>query len=319
MSSFVDTERKRIKEELGYDYMDPLSDVAFKSIFTMDKKHTLIKILAKEFLEVDLNNIKVRHPGFIAKGKNKKGEETDYYFEIDNKKVTIECNRKYNAQLFERNKSHLRRSIIDSNDFEVVQINFDGYDILNLNKAVYKFYIKEESTDSDLYKELIQIFHINLSYFAKILKEGYNSNKKLSIFDKMCLIFQVRTRKVLEEIVKGEDELMNIKKAIEDINNNEGAWRKYTKAELELIIEAKEAMEKGMKQGMEKGMKQGMEKGMEKGMAEGIEKGIEQGIEQGKKEQQIEIAKNMLEKGMDINTIIELTALTEQEIKNINM
>ena len=67
--------------------------------------------------------------------------------------------------------------------FEVVQINYDNYDILKKNKLVYKFSIKEENFDSDLYRELIQIFHINLSYFAKILKEGYNSDKKLSLFD----------------------------------------------------------------------------------------------------------------------------------------
>lgn len=33
---------------------------------------------------------------------------------------------------------------------------------------------------------------------------------------------------------------MNLRKAIEDINNNEGTWEKYSKAEIELAIEVRE-------------------------------------------------------------------------------
>ena len=106
-----------MKREYGYDYMDPLSDVAFKSLFILDKNFTIIKILVKQLLGIDFKTIKVRHPGFVAKGKNKKGEETDYYIEIDNKKITIECNRKKDGDLLDRNKSHLRRMIVDSDDF----------------------------------------------------------------------------------------------------------------------------------------------------------------------------------------------------------
>ena len=164
MSKFIEKEKRRMKREYGYDYMDPLSDVIFKSIFMLDKDYTMIKILVKELLGINFQVIKVRHPGFIARGKNKRGEETDYYFEIDNKKITIECNKKLDKDLIDRNKSHIRRMIVDSDDFEVVQINYDNYDILHENKPVYKFSLKEENSDSELYKELVQIFHINLFY-----------------------------------------------------------------------------------------------------------------------------------------------------------
>ena len=43
------------------------------------------------------------------------------------------------------------------------------------------------------------------------------------------------------------------------------------------------------------------------------QKGIEQGIEQEK----LEVAKKMLAKGIDINTIIEVTELTKEEIEKI--
>ena len=43
----------------------------------------------------------------------------------------------------------------------------------------------------------------------------------------------------------------------------------------------------------------------------------EQGLEQGSKEKQMEIAKNMLNKGTDIKYISEVTNLSEEEIENL--
>ena len=57
--------------------------------------------------------------------------------------------------------------------------------------------------------------------------------------------------------------------------------------------------------------------GLEKGMEKGIKQGIRQGKKQGKKEAQIEAAKRMLAKGIDIETIIECTELTKEEIEKI--
>ena len=51
---------------------------------------------------------------------------------------------------------------------------------------------------------------------------------------------------------------------------------------------------------------------------ESYEHGIEEGMELGSKEKQLEIAKSMLDKDMDINLIIELTGLTKNEINKIN-
>ena len=46
--------------------------------------------------------------------------------------------------------------------------------------------------------------------------------------------------------------------------------------------------------------------------------GISKGISEGKRERNIEIAKNMLSKNMDIKLISEITGLMEDEIKNLN-
>jgi len=59
------------------------------------------------------------------------------------------------------------------------------------------------------------------------------------------------------------------------------------------------------------------EKGMEKGMEKGIEKGMEQGMKQGKGEAFKTIALNMLEMGVDINTIVKTTGLDQNIIEQL--
>ena len=45
--------------------------------------------------------------------------------------------------------------------------------------------------------------------------------------------------------------------------------------------------------------------------------GKDEGIAEGKKKQQLEIAKKMINKGMDLSTISELTGLSIEEIKEL--
>ena len=52
----------------------------------------------------------------------------------------------------------------------------------------------------------------------------------------------------------------------------------------------------------------------EEGMEKGIEKGIEQGIEQGERTKALEVAKNLLEIGMEVEQIAKVTQLSKEEI-----
>ncbi len=54
-----------------------------------------------------------------------------------------------------------------------------------------------------------------------------------------------------------------------------------------------------------------------KGEAVGVEKGIEIGEERGKKEREVEIAKKMLSKGVDIKDIADFTGLPKVQMENL--
>ena len=63
----------------------------------------------------------------------------------------------------------------------------------------------------------------------------------------------------------------------------------------------------------------GKEKGKEEGIAEGMEKGMKQGMEKGMNLRSLEIARKMLAKGMDDASVMDMTGLTAEEIKHINL
>ena len=83
----------------------------------------------------------------------------------------------------------------------------------------------------------------------------------------------------------------------------------------------REGKEEGLAEGMEKGLAEGMEKGlaegMEKGLAEGMEKGLAEGMEKGMSQRRLEIARTMLAKGMDAATVMEITGLSERQLKQL--
>ena len=60
------------------------------------------------------------------------------------------------------------------------------------------------------------------------------------------------------------------------------------------------------------------ETGREEGHKVGKEEGRKEGREEGAKQKSFDIAQRMLEKGIDIETISELTGLTEKEISELN-
>ena len=75
--------------------------------------------------------------------------------------------------------------------------------------------------------------------------------------------------------------------------------------------------EAGREEGLKEGHKKGHKEGKEEGLKEGHKKGRAEGREEGAKQKSFDIAKRMLEKGIDIETISELTGLTAEEVSRL--
>lgn len=115
--------------------------------------------------------------------------------------------------------------------------------------------------------------------------------------------------KDIEERVK---EIEKAEKVLEELSADKEAWNLY-----EARDRAMRDYNSGMRYAKEQGWNEGMESGIKRGENIGIKKGLEKGIQKGKIEKAVEIAKKMIEKGIPIENICEITNLTKEEIEKI--
>ena len=59
------------------------------------------------------------------------------------------------------------------------------------------------------------------------------------------------------------------------------------------------------------------QKAREEGRMEGIQLGEQRGIEKGEREATLKIARTMLQSGIDRNTVMAMTGLTEEDLQRI--
>jgi len=100
-----------------------------------------------------------------------------------------------------------------------------------------------------------------------------------------------------------------IEKAVATVKKDESARLDYMNLDEYLDALVDEEKAKSLKEGIEAGKAQGLEEGK----AQGLQEGKAQGMQQSK----IEIAKKMLSKGMSLDLVLEMTGLSEEEIKTL--
>ncbi|MBR6182901.1 MAG: Rpn family recombination-promoting nuclease/putative transposase [Prevotella sp.] len=74
---------------------------------------------------------------------------------------------------------------------------------------------------------------------------------------------------------------------------------------------------KGKAEGRAEGLEEGIAKGKAEGRAEGLEEGIAKGKAEGREEEKVEVAKNLLALGTDINIVHQVTGLSLEEISKL--
>lgn len=71
-------------------------------------------------------------------------------------------------------------------------------------------------------------------------------------------------------------------------------------------------------QGIEKGIAKGIEQGIEQGVQKGIQLGEQRGIEKGTRETALKIARGLLDMGISLQSVLEITGLQEEELTQTN-
>lgn len=108
-----------------------------------------------------------------------------------------------------------------------------------------------------------------------------------------------------------------IEKAVATVKKDESARLDYMNLDEYLDALVDEEKAKSLKEGIEAGKAQGLQEGKAQGLQEGKAQGLQEGKTQGLQQSKIEIAKKMLSKGMPLDLIVEMTGLSEEEIKKL--
>ncbi|MCP9552440.1 hypothetical protein NNC51_06635, partial [Prevotella copri] len=87
---------------------------------------------------------------------------------------------------------------------------------------------------------------------------------------------------------------------------------KFTPQEMREYETSKMAY-RDIKNSVDTAKREGIAEGMEKGMKEGLEKGRAEGMNQ----RSLDIARNMLADGVDINQIMKYSGLTQEQIEKL--
>ncbi|MBO5373478.1 MAG: hypothetical protein J6A75_12305 [Lachnospiraceae bacterium] len=186
---------------------------------------------------------------------------------------------------------YLARLISSQKGIEFINSEYDNI------KKVYSIWICMDATDGE------ESIH-KLSLVNKTL---YGNEYTFPELDKMCgVVIRIRKVKNLEEskntlIAMLEDLLADEQSQIK----KEKLVKKYN---MEMTTETRRRIDR---------MCNLSDVVLERGLEKGIQKGIQEGLQKGRKEEQKAIAKNMFQKGIDIEQISILCMLTPEEVKNI--
>ena len=242
----------------------------------------------------------------LSNAKERK-KTSDLIIKVDKMLANFEMNNRYFDGLFIRNEAYLGKiegeSLNVSEDYSnmnsFLQVNFNNFSHFKVKSPILKFYY------TDMKNRIIETgkvkkYHISL---PKLKKKYYNGDK-LTKLEKALLILSIDKIKDLDEISRGDDDLMEaakrIKEATFDINTiglYDAEERRRQEDAMYLAYREKIATRRGYRNGRKAG----------------VEHGIKQGIEQ----ERNSIINAMLSKGLSYDTIAEITNISNQDIKRM--
>ena len=295
MNALLEKTDKPIKRPNDKEYMVSMADCVFKSIIQDLKFRRLLSLIIEEVTNYShkfvYDNLKFINTELPVSNAFERKKVTDILAEINGNTLNIEANRSLKkSQIIKNNLYHHKIAIEQYNsgekldDCEVLQINFNTIKRFG-DQLFTNFSMKSDDglyTDEENFKRV----HINM---ANPLKKYYNFGKEsLSKVEKALVIFQLIDKEEIKRLAKGDEDLENMVKIIDDLNQNPKIIGLYDKEEMDELMRNTD---------------------IDEAIKEGHKEGLEQGINK--------IAKNMFKAKMDVSEIAQLTGLSENDIIKI--
>ena len=278
-----------------------INDSIFKSLFMEEEAKGVLAYIISEILNLNkdyvYNNISFK-PTELSKEKYfEHGKITDLLVEVDDRIINLEMNYELSkGALVKNNKYHHKLSGVQILKGEkyveakmVVQINFDYINKFDKDdeRVIIRFNLRDDEGRYILDENFIN-YHINMEK----VREKYYNKGRLTRLEKIIMLLQLDIKKELRELVKEDKELGMVEKKIEEMSYNPALIGLYDKEEANKLVHDIDVAE-ARKEGLIEGTKQGIEK------------------------EKLDIARNMLNMNIDLETISQATGLKMKKIEDL--
>ena len=307
--------------------IDPRVDIAFKKIFGVEENKDLLislinSIVSQEDQVSDVILLNPYNPQNFRqeklsildiKAKGKDGKRFNIEIQISDEADYDKRALYYWAKLYTEQLKVAEDYASLSKAIGIHILNFTSIPEISAYHNI--FHIREKETGLLYFKDL-ELHTIELKKFAGDKKEELTDliGKAKNALD-MWSTFLTRHDLLNKDQLPLEMNDPALKKALsvlEVMNFGDDERQAYEEHLKWLRIEANT-----LRKYEAKGFAEGKIEGIEEGKAQGIEEGKAQGIEEGERKKAIAISKNMLSKGMDLETVSSVTGLSVEEISHL--
>ena len=274
-------------------------DKIFKSIWQDERNKKLLSYMISFITKLNkkelYNNMEFKNTEIPKENFKEKGMITDLLIASLKTLFNLEMNKAPDKGRIKKNNGYAHKlatytSKTNGKYNKLIQINFNAS--INFDNELSSEYMMRSRDGKTCADENYIIHHISM---VKIVYKYYNNNR-LNKFEKAIVMMYTSDKKVLEELSKGDEDLMNLKETIEEKSMDDEIIGLYNEKEMQDYVN---------------------QINLEDSHEEGYKMGKKEGKEEGKKNALIETAKRLLNLGINVKDISKGTGLTEKEIENL--
>ena len=272
--------------------MTPMNDFVFKKLFGTVGKEKLIKDFLEAILDIKIKEVELGLETILMADEiDEKAGILDVRVKLeDGTDIDVEIQNSVNSAIIKRSHFYASRMYgkqlkvgVDYGDLKkVIVIFITNFDVFPKLKEYHTRWLMTEQNNKEEHFEEMELHFIEM---PKFLSTKYDKKRKI---DQWLLFLKYSHKEMMKEIMEENENIKEAKEELDKLQQDEHlqylAWlrQKY-------VLETNTMRNEGIRIGK----------------AEGI------------KENQKEIVKKMLRKGLEINLIEEITGLNKEEIEKI--
>lgn len=286
------------------------NDFIFKRIFGHQDNIDILKSLLQAILDVEINELELITDTKLLKDRidDKQGilDIRATFNNGEHVNIEVQLINQYNMDkrtLFYWAKMFAEQ-LKPGNAFDelkkTITINILDFDYIEgIEKYHTTYHLREDEFKDNILTDVLEIHFLEIPKFEK--KHEPNFQNPL---ERWLLFIDNPSEEVLDMIEEHDPAIKKANSVLDYLANDKETMRLYELRE-KAIHDEVTRLEGAKREGHEKGMQEGHEKGIQEGLAKGMQDGMKNA------------AINMINKGFDIPTIVEVTGLNKDVVNKL--